>query len=272
MPKVFISYRRADGQAAADRLYTALAAAVGKDNVFKDVDSIRLSQDFRAAIEKAIILSDVLLVVIGPHWLTVTDDSGQRRLDNSADYVRLEVEIGMRHVRAVIPVLVDGAQMPAGDQLPPSLYQLSYLNGAVLRGEPNTTSDISRLVDQIRGLFDSPAADADAPQPTGATTDATLAISTVEPPASGVGVSHLSVGGHEITIDLAGVSLTKPQRVWFDGALVSERYTVFGVRHAFAVSEKDVQVSYEVQTGSRWHGASYWIVVRRDGVVVYSNK
>jgi hypothetical protein len=34
--------------------------------------------------------ANLLLALIGPQWLTITDENGQRRLDNPEDYVRLE--------------------------------------------------------------------------------------------------------------------------------------------------------------------------------------
>ena len=41
-PRVFVSYRRDDAAAYAGRLYDALSARFGADNVFMDVDAIGL--------------------------------------------------------------------------------------------------------------------------------------------------------------------------------------------------------------------------------------
>ena len=62
----------------------------------------------------------MLLAVIGPHWLAAGQD-GQRRLDDPADFVRLEIEAALARGVRVIPVLVDGAQLPRPEQLPASL-------------------------------------------------------------------------------------------------------------------------------------------------------
>jgi hypothetical protein len=59
-----------------------------------------------------------MLVVIGTHWLSITDDNGRRRLDDSEDFVRREIEAALQSGIRVIPVLVDGATMPPSDQLP----------------------------------------------------------------------------------------------------------------------------------------------------------
>ncbi len=42
MPRIFISYRRAATQEVVGRIFDRLVKAFGPDNVFKDVDSIRL--------------------------------------------------------------------------------------------------------------------------------------------------------------------------------------------------------------------------------------
>lgn len=149
MARIFISYRRADSQAWADRIYPVLAAAFGANNVFKDLDSIGLSRNFRAAIERAVIDTDVVLILIGRLWVTITDDQG-RRLDNPDDFVRLEAEMALRHEKMVIPVVVDGARMPVSTDLPPSLYDLPLRNGAVVRGEPDFAHDMNRLIRSIK--------------------------------------------------------------------------------------------------------------------------
>jgi YVTN family beta-propeller protein len=92
--------------------------------VFKDVDSIELGDDFVDVINSAVGSCDVLLALIGDEWLTVTDDQGRRRLDDPDDYVRVEIEAALTRDVRVIPILVDGATMPRAEELPPSLAKL----------------------------------------------------------------------------------------------------------------------------------------------------
>ena len=89
MSKVFISYRRADSAAEAGRLYDRLVPKYGAENVFKDVDSIPLGVDFRKTLGESVGRCQVLLAVIGRHWLSIANPSGGRRLDDSRDFVRL---------------------------------------------------------------------------------------------------------------------------------------------------------------------------------------
>lgn len=155
MPAIFISYRRADSADVAQPLYDELVKAFGADNVFKDVDAIPLGADFRAEIERALVRADIMLALIGPDWLTARDEAGQRRLDNPADFVRIELEMGLRHDNVrVIPVLVKNARMPDAASLPPSLYPLAYRNAAALRPGADFVPDVQRLIHKLRSSGD----------------------------------------------------------------------------------------------------------------------
>lgn len=123
--RIFMSYRREDTGWAAGWLFDRLASHFGRDQIFKDVDSIELGDDFVEVITTAVGSCHALLALIGDRWLTVTDQDGQRRLDNSSDFVRLEIEAALTRGVRVIPILVDGARMPPADRLPPSLAPLA---------------------------------------------------------------------------------------------------------------------------------------------------
>ena len=122
--RIFISYRREETAYPAGWLYDRLADRFGGDQVFKDVDSIQLGDDFVEVITGAVGSCDVLLALIGDAWLTLTDEHGRRRLDNRDDFVRLEIEAALTRNVRVIPILVDGARMPRADELPDSLSRL----------------------------------------------------------------------------------------------------------------------------------------------------
>jgi hypothetical protein len=47
-------------------------------------------------IEEKVSACDAMLALIGPHWLTVDDEAGRRRLENPEDFVRIEVESVLR--------------------------------------------------------------------------------------------------------------------------------------------------------------------------------
>jgi predicted ATPase/class 3 adenylate cyclase len=125
---IFISYRRSDAAGHAGRLYDRLRAHFGAERVFIDVEAIGPGVDFVASIEDAVGACEVLLAVIGRGWAAAAHPDGRRRLLDPADIVRLEVAAALsRHV-PVIPVLVGGAEMPRGEELPEALGSLARYN------------------------------------------------------------------------------------------------------------------------------------------------
>ena len=70
--RVFLSYRRDDTQHAAGRLEERLDE---RFKLFMDVDQIQGGAVFPAVVRKAVDEADVLLAVIGSHWLTLTAET-----------------------------------------------------------------------------------------------------------------------------------------------------------------------------------------------------
>jgi hypothetical protein len=97
----------------------------GDESVFMDVTDIRPGVDFALALDSALSSCRVVLVVIGSQWLTCTDASGRRRLDDPGDHVRMEIAQALRRDARVIPVLVRGAAMPRERDLPDDLRPLA---------------------------------------------------------------------------------------------------------------------------------------------------
>jgi hypothetical protein len=126
MPNIFISYRRDDAPDFAMRLRDRLDREFGRDRIFMDVDDIPVGMDFRNVLELALRNIDVMVVLIGPHWLTSGTERGQRRLDDPNDFVRMEIEYALRADVHVVPVLMGDAKMPRSQELPPALRQLPY--------------------------------------------------------------------------------------------------------------------------------------------------
>jgi hypothetical protein len=151
MTRIFISYRRADSQTITGRIYDRLLLAFGGPQaVFKDVDSIPVGVDFKAYLDQQIARSDAVLVIIGPRWLAIADESGRRRLDRPDDFVRLEIEFALRRGLLVVPVLVGNAAMPAERSLPKSLRALAYRNAALVRDDPDFHHDMDRLIGSLQ--------------------------------------------------------------------------------------------------------------------------
>jgi phosphatidylserine/phosphatidylglycerophosphate/cardiolipin synthase-like enzyme len=151
MSGIFISYRRQDSQDFTGRIYDQLAQALGENNVFRDIDDIPIGQDFRAVLDRETGQCDILLVIIGSKWVSIQDQAGNRRLDDPNDFVRLEVESGLKRPdRLVIPVLINNTPMPQASELPESLQSLAYRNAAIVRQDPDFHHDMEKLIRQIK--------------------------------------------------------------------------------------------------------------------------
>lgn len=124
-PRIVISYRREDSAGHAGHLYADLRRQF---DTFMDIDNIPAGSDFAEVIHEAIAGCDVMIVLIGAGWLTTTDEKGRQRLRKANDFVRLEVEAALASAITVLPVLVQGAEMPSPEDLPPSLRPLAGRN------------------------------------------------------------------------------------------------------------------------------------------------
>ena len=161
-PGIFLSYRRSDAAGYAGRLYDSLAARFGGDRVFMDVDALEAGVDFVEALDRAIASSGVLLVVIGPQWLTATDGRGRTRLDSRDDFVRLEVRTALEGGLRVIPVLVGGATMPAAADLPEDLAGLARRHAHEL-SDTRWRHDVDRLIAALERIVEDPGAEPAGP-------------------------------------------------------------------------------------------------------------
>jgi predicted ATPase len=148
---VFISYRREDSAGHAGRLADTLRDELRRqDEVLRDVDElIAPGDDFRDAIRDAIDRSNVLVAVIGRRWLSCTDSAGRRRLDDEDDVVKLELLRALELGVPIVPVLVDGAEMPRPQELPPELGRLADRNALEL-SDTRWDADAGALIEALR--------------------------------------------------------------------------------------------------------------------------
>jgi hypothetical protein len=155
MRKIFISYRRDDSGPIAGVIYNWLGQRLHQDYIFFDLHQIHAGKDFRQVIQESLRETGVILVLIGPQWLTLTDSSGQRRLDQPEDWVRLEVEQALLHHQSdqnccnIIPLLIDNTRMPTASSLPPSIAEMAPLNALPVRSGRDFQRDMERVLKEI---------------------------------------------------------------------------------------------------------------------------
>ena len=152
MPKLTISYRRADTIAIAGRIYDRLASRYGKDSVFMDIDAIPVGVDFRKYIAEILRETDVLIALIGPTWIG-KDDHGNVRIADEGDPVRVEVEAALQLEKRIMPVLIEPGVMPKPSELPESLAELCYLNAAQVDIGRDFNSHMDRLIASLDALL-----------------------------------------------------------------------------------------------------------------------
>jgi hypothetical protein len=154
MSRIFISYRREDSLLYADMLQEDIGEHYGADAVFRDLDDIGPGIDFVQAIDAALSQTEIMLVLIGPKWL---GPEGSRRLHEKGDYVRMEIATGLRRTNVrVIPVLVGGAKMPPGEQLPEDVRSLSRRNAFEIK-DASWSRDRRDLLQQLDEILNKPA-------------------------------------------------------------------------------------------------------------------
>jgi TIR domain len=147
-PLVFISYRREETAGHAGRLRDSLCSRFGEDHVFMDLE-MAPGIDFVDELDRELSRCDVLLVVIGREWGSVRDATGRLRLQDPHDFVRREIETALaRSDVLVVPVLVQGAQMPSQEQLPETMGSLARRNALEL-SDARWSFDVERLVSHL---------------------------------------------------------------------------------------------------------------------------
>jgi hypothetical protein len=150
MPNIFVSYRRDDSGAIAGWIHEKLSNRYGT-SVFRDIDNIGVSENFRSAIGRALRHCDIVVAIIGPRWLGPKDD-GKRRIDDERDWIRVEIEMALQLGIHVIPVLVERAQMPRSQEVPEGMREVTERQALVIDSGSDFHNHINRLTETIDRL------------------------------------------------------------------------------------------------------------------------
>jgi hypothetical protein len=148
--QVFISYRRSDASSASRQLAQALKLRFGNEHVFFDTRDVAAGSEWRSDTVRRVQESDVVLVVIGPHWAAAAAERAHRgvRDPGAEDVVRLEVDTAFTHGAVVIPVLVDDAEMPARETLPRAFRPLADVQAQSVR-HATWDRDVKDLIEAV---------------------------------------------------------------------------------------------------------------------------
>lgn len=145
MARIFISHRQSETETVAHRLCERLRQHYGPQ-VFANIGQVPLGSDYRSFIAQEVERSDLVLVLMGPRWLEIV----RAKASQSQDFVRTEIEIALAKNLLTVPVLIgEEAVMPAENELPPRISQLSYLQGFRLSPERDFEEQVLRLIEGL---------------------------------------------------------------------------------------------------------------------------
>jgi hypothetical protein len=152
-----VNYRVGDCEQLAALMARVLEDRFGGEQVFFASRSIPLGDDFAQAIHDALHRCSVLLAVIGPDWLTATDEAGRPLIERDDDWVRREIRIALNSGVRVIPVLIGGQEeMPHlhAMQLPDDIQDITRKQYVRLHYQNTNLDDLfSRLAETNPELF-----------------------------------------------------------------------------------------------------------------------
>jgi hypothetical protein len=149
-PKVFISYRRRFDSGFARLLALELTKEFGDGAVFRDVGHIAPGALFPQVIDAAIKSCDTFLVLISPEWVKTVGS-----LQDPEDFVRLEIAAALAARVRVIPILLNGAQMPKKEDLPEDVRELALRQAEELT-DSRWDDDIRHLIEAVGAPFAEP--------------------------------------------------------------------------------------------------------------------
>jgi hypothetical protein len=144
MSRVFVSYRHEDSEADAGRLYDTLAAELGQDALYKDVEDIAIGRSWKRAVREALADSAAVLFVMGPDW----------RLSPSIEY---ELQLALVSDVPVVPILVrkaDLVQLTSGLSAP--LSDITERK-ALTVNHASWSRDCRELLEMLKRVLADPA-------------------------------------------------------------------------------------------------------------------
>jgi len=156
MPQIFISYRRDDSSGYAHALADALSRRFGRENVYLDVTGVPAGSDFPSELRRQLTQTNILLALIGRRWLDARSEDGRRRIDDSDDFVRQEIEAALKGQALVIPVTLQGTNVPQAKALPKVLRPLAQRQAFALHDD-RWEADVQLLTSRVERLLGSAA-------------------------------------------------------------------------------------------------------------------
>jgi len=149
MEPIFINFRTGDQEMAAPFLCAHLLSRFGEGTIFYSSGSIRIGDNFSAALREQAEGCTVMLALIGPRWLTIAGADGRPLLVNPNDWVRREIATALAAGRRVVPVLLgDAPRLTSDDDLPADIAPLAGKEYCYLRRR-SLAGDLATLEEEL---------------------------------------------------------------------------------------------------------------------------
>jgi formylglycine-generating enzyme required for sulfatase activity len=140
MPAIFVSYRPQD---QPDWLLAQVRARVQKDVA---VDWVEAGGSLESC--------QMVLVMIGPQWLSAADAEGRPLIEDPDDPVHATLKRALDRGLRLVPVLLDGTPMPRSQELPVA-FQALVRRPAMSLHPQRLDADMGMLVSMIRRTLES---------------------------------------------------------------------------------------------------------------------
>jgi hypothetical protein len=142
--RIFVSYRHGDSDYLAFTLYQRLPELLPGTSVLVDANAIVPGSDFPTTIDHSVLEADVVLVLVGRHWLP-------GRLREETDWVRRELSLAKAASRRVIPITHSGGTMPDTGDLPPGMEWFGATQSLEFASPFRLVDDLSTLIVELTG-------------------------------------------------------------------------------------------------------------------------
>jgi len=146
---LFLSYRRSDTSGYSGRIYDRLSSFFGSEHVFMDLDKIVGGENFQTTINKYLDSCDAIVVIIGKNW--IGNLNNEVRIQKKNDFVRYEIAKAIEKRISIFPVLVNSAQLPPVENIPPEISSLLNLQAIELT-DSRWNYDVQKLIDAIENV------------------------------------------------------------------------------------------------------------------------
>lgn len=146
MPQIYVIYRPEDGRKRNLEIIESLKKLYGASNLKHPnfdgyVDVYQIERD----VQKC----QYLIVIIGKHWADMIDESGQNLLNNVYDPVHMAIATAVNSRKRMIPILVDGAEMPRRNRLPQEIRAITTVETIKIAKNANPNKILSKGLKDI---------------------------------------------------------------------------------------------------------------------------